>query len=247
MRTALTMLGVIIGVASVVALVSVGQGATKGISDQLQGLGTNLLTVNPGLHRPARHARLRGSATTLTIDDAQRDRRARRGPIRRAGALDQQARRRRHPERDDHDHRHDRRLPDRLRLQTVDRAPSSTRRPSTTTCGSRSSGATTADNLGLTDSSIGSTIYIGGLPFQLVGILQAKGGHRSPPGRPGPGAVSRRRASCSSATGPHDRDQRGRAQDRSTTVSAEITALLEQRHGIAAGHDDFTIATRPSC
>ena len=37
-------------------------------------------------------------------------------------------------------------------------------------------GATTADNLGLTESSIGSTIYIGGLPFQLIGILQSKGG-----------------------------------------------------------------------
>ncbi|MGZ6266557.1 MAG: ABC transporter permease, partial [Candidatus Limnocylindrales bacterium] len=46
-RAALTMLGVIIGVASVVALVSVAQGATKGISDRLQSLGTNLLTVSP--------------------------------------------------------------------------------------------------------------------------------------------------------------------------------------------------------
>jgi len=35
-------------VASVVALVSVAQGATKGISDQLQALGTNLITVSPG-------------------------------------------------------------------------------------------------------------------------------------------------------------------------------------------------------
>ena len=44
LRTALTALGVIIGVASVVALVSVAQGATKGISDRLQSLGTNLVT-----------------------------------------------------------------------------------------------------------------------------------------------------------------------------------------------------------
>jgi len=48
LRAALTMLGVIIGVASVVSLVAVGQGATSGITKQLQGLGTNLLTVNPG-------------------------------------------------------------------------------------------------------------------------------------------------------------------------------------------------------
>ena len=37
-------------------------------------------------------------------------------------------------------------------------------------------GATTADNLGLTTTSIGSTIYIGGLPFELIGITQPKGG-----------------------------------------------------------------------
>ena len=51
LRTALTMLGIIIGVASVVALVSVAQGATKGISEQLNALGTNLLTVTPGFSR----------------------------------------------------------------------------------------------------------------------------------------------------------------------------------------------------
>jgi len=46
-RAALTMLGVIIGVASVVALVGVGQGTTSGITSRLAGLGTNLLTINP--------------------------------------------------------------------------------------------------------------------------------------------------------------------------------------------------------
>ena len=51
LRAALTMLGVVIGVASVVALVSVAQGATKGISDRLSALGTNLVTVNPGFSR----------------------------------------------------------------------------------------------------------------------------------------------------------------------------------------------------
>jgi putative ABC transport system permease protein len=49
------MLGVIIGVASVVALVGVGQGATAGITSRIAALGTNLLTINPG-----------GSVTGLT-------------------------------------------------------------------------------------------------------------------------------------------------------------------------------------
>ena len=47
LRAALTMLGVIIGVASVVALVGVGQGTTANITTRLAGLGTNLLTISP--------------------------------------------------------------------------------------------------------------------------------------------------------------------------------------------------------
>jgi putative ABC transport system permease protein len=46
LRTILTMLGVIIGVSSVITLVSIGQGTTKAIEKQYEGLGTNLLTVN---------------------------------------------------------------------------------------------------------------------------------------------------------------------------------------------------------
>ncbi len=65
LRAALTMLGVIIGVASVVALVGVGQGTTSNITNRLAGLGTNLLTISPTGGG--------GSATsTLTLDDATR-------------------------------------------------------------------------------------------------------------------------------------------------------------------------------
>ena len=71
LRAALTMLGVIIGVASVVSLVAVGQGATSGVTKQLQGLGTNLLTVNPGATTTGFTRGAAGSANTLTIADAQ--------------------------------------------------------------------------------------------------------------------------------------------------------------------------------
>ena len=60
LRAALTMLGVIIGVASVVALVGVGQGTTSNITNRLAGLGTNLLTISP----------TGGGDSTLTLDDA---------------------------------------------------------------------------------------------------------------------------------------------------------------------------------
>ncbi|HEX5416724.1 MAG TPA: ABC transporter permease [Chloroflexota bacterium] len=51
MRSLLTMLGVIIGVASVVTLLSLGQGATAYIANQIEALGTNLIVVAPGSSR----------------------------------------------------------------------------------------------------------------------------------------------------------------------------------------------------
>ena len=48
MRSILTMLGIIIGVAAVIAMVSVGQGANLAVQKQIESLGTNLLVVMPG-------------------------------------------------------------------------------------------------------------------------------------------------------------------------------------------------------
>lgn len=48
MRSFLTILGIIIGVAAVVIVVTLGQGATKSVSDQISSLGSNLLTLRPG-------------------------------------------------------------------------------------------------------------------------------------------------------------------------------------------------------
>ena len=48
MRSILTMLGIIIGVASVIILVTLGSGATKKVTDQIASLGSNLLMLSPG-------------------------------------------------------------------------------------------------------------------------------------------------------------------------------------------------------
>ncbi|HEY2380216.1 MAG TPA: ABC transporter permease, partial [Terriglobia bacterium] len=48
MRSALTMLGIIIGVAAVIAMVGVGSGATERIQDQIRSIGSNLIIVLPG-------------------------------------------------------------------------------------------------------------------------------------------------------------------------------------------------------
>ncbi len=48
MRSILTMLGIVIGVATVIALISIGKGATASITSSIQSNGSNLLTVSPG-------------------------------------------------------------------------------------------------------------------------------------------------------------------------------------------------------
>ena len=70
LRAFLTMLGIIIGVAAVIALMGVGQGATAAITSQIESLGTNLLFVSPGSTQTSGVRSASGSATTLTLDDA---------------------------------------------------------------------------------------------------------------------------------------------------------------------------------
>lgn len=70
-RSALTMLGIIIGVAAVIAMVGVGSGATARIQDQIQSIGSNLIVVLPG-SISANGVRLgSGAVSTLTDDDAK--------------------------------------------------------------------------------------------------------------------------------------------------------------------------------
>jgi putative ABC transport system permease protein len=69
-RSGLTMLGIVIGIGSVIALVSVGQGATAKVTSSITSLGTNLLTISPTFSRTAGPVRGgAGSATTLTTAD----------------------------------------------------------------------------------------------------------------------------------------------------------------------------------
>ncbi|HSN07109.1 MAG TPA: ABC transporter permease [Candidatus Angelobacter sp.] len=70
LRTALTTLGVVIGVASLVALIGVGEGTQTAITNQIAGLGTNLLSVNAGGSLVGGVRGAAGSASTLTLDDA---------------------------------------------------------------------------------------------------------------------------------------------------------------------------------
>src|SRR4029079_10092923 len=165
-RAALTMLGGVIGVGSVVGLVSVGRGTTARITAQLNSLGTNLLTISPS----------GGGGDTLTLDDATA-----------IAALDGLAA-----------------VAPEIQTQGVV-ATSATNTTTTSIVGTSAQyaqvraydvwqgtflspvevaaslrsvvlGASVATNLGLGADSVGSNVTIEGIPFQVVGILQPKGG-----------------------------------------------------------------------
>jgi macrolide transport system ATP-binding/permease protein len=75
LRSALTMLGVLIGVAALIAMVAVGRGANEAVKKQIESLGTNLLVVVPGATTAGGVRAGSGSASTLTVGDAQAIRR----------------------------------------------------------------------------------------------------------------------------------------------------------------------------
>ena len=75
LRSGLTMLGVFIGVASLVCMVAIGQGAAQAVRKQIESLGTNLMVVLPGAASKGGARSGSGSASTLTTADAEAVRR----------------------------------------------------------------------------------------------------------------------------------------------------------------------------
>jgi len=72
MRSLLTMLGIIIGVGSVITLVALGEGSQQDIEGQVSALGTNLLMVRPGSSQVGGARGGSGTLETLTMDDVNR-------------------------------------------------------------------------------------------------------------------------------------------------------------------------------
>jgi len=228
------MLGVIIGVASVVALVSVGRGTTSQITSRLSALGTNLLTINATGRN--------GTSTTLTIDDANAI-----AQIATVAAV----------------------APEVQTQQVVAVGRTTTTTSIVGTSAAYASvrayevwqgtfltdtsvdsslrvavlGATVANALSLDANAIGTQVSIGGLSFEVIGILQPKGGS----GFQDPdnevlvpvGVVQKyfvggnqvRTIGVSVAS-----------PDAIQTTRNTITSLLRTRHGIATtASDDFSI------
>ena len=71
MRSALTMLGMIIGVGSVITMMAVGTGAGQKISEQMASIGSNLLIAFPGAATAGGHSMGAGTQSTLTVEDSE--------------------------------------------------------------------------------------------------------------------------------------------------------------------------------
>lgn len=71
LRSGLTVLGIVIGIASVITLLGIGQGAKVEAEKQVQALGVNLIYVRPGAANLSSISQGQGSSATLTYDDAQ--------------------------------------------------------------------------------------------------------------------------------------------------------------------------------
>src|SRR3990167_3167634 len=71
MRTGLAILGIVIGIGSVITLISLGQGSQQSIENQIQSLGSNLLTVSPSRQNNGGVMGQSGGVTSLVLADAK--------------------------------------------------------------------------------------------------------------------------------------------------------------------------------
>jgi putative ABC transport system permease protein len=175
LRSFLTMLGIIIGVASVIALISVGRGTQSDISGKIESLGTNLLMVMPGASGMGGVSRGAGSWHTLTLGDVEKIEKEAAlitnvSPIVRESAQIIAGRNNwftsiqgvapNYTE---------------IRSWPVDRGSFFTDRDVKTMSKVAVLGATVADTLFPGQDPVGSQIRIGNVPFTVVGVLSGKG------------------------------------------------------------------------
>jgi putative ABC transport system permease protein len=242
LRAVLTMLGVIIGVGSIVALVSVAQGATSGITDRIQNLGTNLLTVQPGSSTSGFVRQGAGSATTLTLGDSEAI-----ASLTDVAAVAPQVSAQAVVVAGDENTTTSvvGTTADYLAVRTYEMWQGSflTEVANQESLRVAVLGSTTADDLGLDESSIGSEILVGGIPFRVVGILQAKGSS-------GIGSqddqvlvpIATAQRYFVSGTKVRSIAVSVNSADQIALTKARLTALLQERHGTNGTNDDFNIA-----
>ncbi|HYV82651.1 MAG TPA: ABC transporter permease [Pyrinomonadaceae bacterium] len=246
MRAALTMLGIIIGVSAVIAMVSIGQGASASVQAQIESIGTNLLFVSAGAQNVGgvRSGTGDTGTNTLTVDDLDAIKRevpsvsmvtpnvnARSQLV--AGNMNWNTGvtgvSEQYPE---------------IRKWPVATGSFFTDADVRTAARVIVIGQTLADNLYPGQDPIGQDIRVMNLPFRVVGVMLRKG--QDPQGRDQDDVAFAPYTTVQKKILGRDRVQiafvSAISQDATYTAQSQITDLLRQRHKLTASEpDDFTV------
>ncbi len=247
MRAVLTILGILIGVGAVIAMVSVGQGATAGVTQRIQGLGSNFLTITPGSTRVGGVRAGFGSMSTLTVDDAT----AIKAGVANISGVESEVSVRETLKYQKNNWQTsvvgttaDYSL---VRNWTVENGSFFTEEDYRSSRAVAVIGVDIVTNLFGDEDPVGKTIKIAGVSFKVIGVLKQKGA--------GGGFFSEDDTviipfTVMYARFRHQKDTRSIGvtavdKDHLDQVKADVTALLERRHGIQPGaDDDFSIVTQ---
>jgi putative ABC transport system permease protein len=246
LRTALTMLGIIIGVGAVIVLVSIGQGAQSMVLDQISGMGANMMYIMPGNLNFGGAALGAGAANTLTDEDVNAIERevptvAAASPVvnasgqlvfgnqnwfvRMQGTNDQ--------------------FP-KIRTWKVEQGEFFTEADVRSAARVIVLGKSVAEKLFPGLDPIGETIRVRNLPFRVVGVLAQKGqsmvGQDQDDTAVMPYTTAQRKLLGQQIPSINQAMVSAISQEASSVAQRQITELLRQRHRIAEGEsDDFLV------
>ena len=248
MRSALTMLGIIIGVGAVIAVVSIGQGAQYMVQQGIQAMGTNAVFISAGSNRAGGVRQGYGGVKTLTVDDMNAI--LQEIPLIKQAApalIEPPASGVRKPELEHQHHRHDAKLFRHSNLARASRIGRLAMRKWTSPRMSACLARRSKKFCSWMKTRSGRTIRIGNLPFRVDGVLESKGQNVTGQDQDdvifAPYTTVQRKISgitwlqfiAASAV----------SQEASVAAVAPITSLLRERHRIRAGDDaDFLIRTQ---
>ena len=250
MRSTLTILGVVIGVAAVISLMSIGRGSQAAITNNIESMGTNLLFVSPGASTQEGIRGALGSAGTLTLEDAE--------AISEAPAVVAVA----------------------PQVQSFAQVVAGRQNTRTQVIGvtpeyqyvrnfllaqgdfitasqvkNRAKvvvlGSSVSETLFGRLSPIGESVKIDGVQYKIIGVLESKGGTGfgsqddviMAPITTVQARMSRQRTTSGGLTVQSINVQVASSADIDAATQ-QITAILEERHDVTAGNDDFTITSQ---
>ena len=244
LRSILTMLGIIIGVAAVIAMISIGMGVRDKVQNSIAGLGSNLIMVTPGAASSGGARQAAGSNTKLTNKDAQAIAREVAGVSQVAPSVSRQFQ-------IVHGNQNwmtsvQGTTPEYLevRNQNLQSGANITNQDVETRNRVAIIGSTVAENLFGEISPIGQTIRINNAPFRVVGVLESKG--QSAGGSDQDDIVIVPLTTAQERLMGISHIQMISVQAASAEVidqvQNDITTLLRARHRLAANDDnDFTV------